>query len=64
MERRCLRVKEVAESMGVSESAIYDLIARRKIRVVKMNPGKAGAVLIRPQDLEAFLDNRATEVAG
>ena len=57
MERLCYRVGEVAEALGVSESAIYDLVARRKLKVVKLNPGK-GAVLIRRQDLEEFLENR------
>ena len=44
-----LRVPEVAEALGVSESWVYDEIACGRMTVVKLRPGK-GAVRIHPDD--------------
>ena len=56
MERIGLRISEVAEMLGVSQSMVYDLVARRKLPVIKLIPGK-GAVRIRPEDLQDFIEN-------
>ena len=60
MSKLGLKVETVAELLEISESAVYDLIARRKIRAVKVNPGK-GAIRIRPQDLEEFITSRLVD---
>ena len=61
MHSRGLTVAEVAKSISASESTVYDLIYRRQLRAFKVNPGK-GAVRIRPQDLDHFIQQRLTEV--
>ncbi|MDP6495421.1 MAG: helix-turn-helix domain-containing protein [Dehalococcoidia bacterium] len=57
MDRLALTVPEVANSLGVSKSWVYDSIARRRLPAVKLSPGR-GAVRVRPQDLRKFLEER------
>ena len=55
---RILTVEEVAKTLCVSKSLVYDLITRGELRSVKITPGK-GPVRVTPSDLRAFLEERS-----
>ena len=57
MNRLGLKVLEVADSLGVSESWVYNEIACGRLPVIKLRPGK-GAVRIHPDDLNEFVKSR------
>lgn len=66
MDRLGLKVMEVADSLAVSESWVYNEIACGRLPVIKLRPGK-GAVRIHPDDLEEFVRDRrgrAPDMAG
>ena len=50
--RRTLRVSEVAEQLGVHRSTVARWVTRGLLPHVRVN----GVCLIRPAELEAFLD--------
>jgi excisionase family DNA binding protein len=51
MTRRTLRLAEVAEQLGVSDRTVGGWAAEGRLPSVRVK----GVVLIRPEDLEAFL---------
>lgn len=53
-----LTVGEVARSIGLTEERVRQLIRERKIKATKI-----GGWLVRPTDLEAFIQSR-TNVPG
>jgi excisionase family DNA binding protein len=54
MAERLLTVKEVAERLQLSTSAVYELTDAGLLRSLRLGVGR-GAVRIRPADLEAYL---------
>lgn len=50
--RIAYRVQEVAEQLGVADATVYRWVADGELRHVRIN----GVRLIRPADLEAFMD--------
>ena len=53
-----LTVEEVARTIGLTEERVRQLIRERKIKATKI-----GGWLVRPNDLEAFIQSR-TNVPG
>ena len=54
--RILLTVPEACASLGVSRSKLYELVSRKKIRIVKIGQGQGGGVRFRPEDLERFAE--------
>jgi excisionase family DNA binding protein len=52
MERLAYRVKEAAESLAISRSRFYELVAAGEIRVLK----DGSRTLVRRSELVAYLD--------
>jgi len=52
MDRRLLRIEEVAERLSISRSFAWKLIATGELRSIRIGR----AVRVRPLDLEAFLE--------
>jgi excisionase family DNA binding protein len=52
IERLALRVKEAAESLAISRSRFYELVAAGEIRVLK----DGARTLVRRSELVAYLD--------
>lgn len=53
--RVSLRIPEVAEATGASESSVKRWVRSGRLRHVRVG----GVVLIRPADLDAFLESHA-----
>jgi excisionase family DNA binding protein len=53
---RSLTVKQVAEALAVSEQTVYLLCAEKRLRHLRIGTGR-GVVRVRPEDLEAFIEN-------
>ena len=51
-----LTIAEVCSATGMSRSKVYDLISRKKLRVVKVGEGRSGGVRVRPRDIESFAE--------
>jgi len=51
-----LTISEAQEALGMSRSKLYDLVSRKKIRVVKIGSGRGSGIRFRPHDLTAFAD--------
>jgi excisionase family DNA binding protein len=51
MESRLLKVPEVVELLAVSRAKVYELMASRQLRSVRV----AGARRVTSEDLEAFI---------
>ena len=58
-ERLAYRVKEAADTLAISRSRFYELVAAGEIRVLK----EGARTLVRRSELEAYLD-RLEEVAS
>ena len=52
------RVRQVARNIGLTEERVRQLIRERKIKATKI-----GGWLVRPEDLQAFIESR-TNVRG
>ena len=54
---RLLRVREVAEQLGVCNATVYRLVERAELPHVRM----VNSIRIRPDDLRVFLQREASE---
>ena len=54
LQKVLLTVPEACHCLGVSRSKLYDLISRKKIRIVKLGSGSSAGVRFRPEDLHRF----------
>lgn len=62
--RFALTVREAAASCGMAEATLRDAVKRGEVAVVVIGGGNVrGRYLIRPQDLEAFLERRRRPAA-
>ncbi len=52
---RFLRIKEVAERLGVCQATAYQLCARRKLAHVRVGTGR-GTIRVKEQDLDEFIE--------
>jgi excisionase family DNA binding protein len=57
MDRRLLRIEEIAERLAVSRSMAWKIIALGQLRSVRIGR----AVRVRPHDLEGYLADAARE---
>ena len=57
VDRRLLRIEEIAERLSVSRSMAWKIIALGQLRSVRIGR----AVRVRPQDLEDYLADAARE---
>jgi excisionase family DNA binding protein len=57
IERRLLRIEDVADRLTVSRSMAWKLVAGGELRSVRIGR----AVRVRPADLEAYLSDPARE---
>ena len=55
-----LTVKEVAERLKVSQGCVYQLVAERRLQHLRIGCGR-GAIRIREEDLQAFIDGCRVE---
>ena len=60
---RMLTVDEAAERMNVKPHYVRRLIFEKRIPVMKLTPGKGGAVRIVQSDLDAYLQACRVEAA-
>jgi excisionase family DNA binding protein len=57
-----LTAAEAAEQTGMSVSSIYEACKNRRLAHYKMSGrGRRGKVLIRPADLQAFIESQRVE---
>lgn len=57
-----LTIVEAGEALHVSERTIRRLIKSGQIDAVRVTPGRYGAIRIRPEALERFLDSTLNEL--
>lgn len=55
MDRLLISINEVADWLGVSRQTVNRLVARGEIPVVRVG----SRVLVRPRDVEEFVDRQA-----
>lgn len=59
---KLLTVKEAAEYAGVSVSLIYSWCEQRRLAHLRLGGrGKRGKIVIRPADLDSFLEEQRIE---
>jgi len=59
MENNMLTVKEVAQKLGVNPPTVYQMIAMKKIRCIRIGPGER-TIRIRQSDYDEYLDDAET----
>ncbi len=52
-----LTVKQVSQQLGVSIQTVYALIAKRQLPVYRIGANGRGAIRIRTEDVEKFLES-------
>ncbi len=58
-----LRVKQVAEKLGISVALVYELIAKGKLACYRIGLGR-GAIRFKDEDVQAYLDGCRVETRG
>jgi excisionase family DNA binding protein len=61
---RLLTVEEAAERLGTSVHFPRQLIKEKRIRYVKLGPGRRSPVRIRADVLEQFIGDHTVEASG
>jgi excisionase family DNA binding protein len=63
-DRLLLTIDDWCLSTGMSRSKAYREINQGRLRALKIGPGKAGGVRIRPDDAQAYIEALPTKATA
>lgn len=59
-----LRVRDVAEYLGVSQSLVYSLVAEKRLKAIRLGrSGRRGTIRVKKEDLETFVAQTREDLA-